>query len=42
MASRRRARWKRPELWIPFLFLAVSAAWIYGSDALVAAKASDP
>jgi two-component system cell cycle sensor histidine kinase/response regulator CckA len=35
----KRAGWRRPELWIPGLFLAVSAAWIYGSDALVAAIA---
>ncbi len=39
MPPRQRAPWKRPEIWIPVLFLAVSAAWIYGSDTLVAAMA---
>ena len=29
----------RPEWWIPATYLAVSGAWIYGSDALVAVVA---
>jgi PAS domain S-box-containing protein len=39
MASSLRAPWRRPELWVPALFLAASAAWIWGSDSLVAAMA---
>ncbi len=30
----------RPEWWLPLLYLAVSAAWIYGSDRLVASLAT--
>jgi PAS domain S-box-containing protein len=31
--------WRRPELWIPAVYVAVSGAWIWGSDTLVAAVA---
>ncbi len=39
MPSRWAQRSLRPEWWIPAIYLALSGAWIYGSDALVAAMA---